>query len=213
MSCHSGLKSSWELVFLQAVGRIGEPIDLRQRRNKLTLLKGAVQLLSLLLRWSQLVQNNYVLSPGNTLLPLAEYKINFLGCSNLLEYPVWEFFELPKGWSRGQQWAGPLLKRLELIDAYPIFCFVLVFNLSPVLGECFAKSSLVESTNLGCRTEMFLAGVVALGVLCVPQRTHEGRLEALLCLKTVFALLAKAALLEGRWWCKNYRLQGPTSLK
>lgn len=41
-----GLKSSWELVFLQAIGRIGEPIDLRQRKNKLTLPKGAVQLLA-----------------------------------------------------------------------------------------------------------------------------------------------------------------------
>lgn len=39
MSSHCGLRSSWELVFLQAIGRIGEPIDLRQRKNKLTLPK------------------------------------------------------------------------------------------------------------------------------------------------------------------------------
>lgn len=39
MWCHCGLRSSWELVFLQAIGRIGEPIDLRQRKNKLTLPK------------------------------------------------------------------------------------------------------------------------------------------------------------------------------
>lgn len=61
MLCHSDLKSSWELIFLQAVGKTGEPIDLRQRKNALTLPKGAVQLLSQLLRWSHLVPNNYML--------------------------------------------------------------------------------------------------------------------------------------------------------
>lgn len=64
-------------------------------------------------------------------------------------------------------------------------------------GKCFAKFSLAESTSLGCRTEMFLAGVVA-GVVSVLQHAKAGSIEALLCLKTLFVLLAKAALLEGR---------------
>lgn len=48
-------------------------------------------------------------------------KFPVIGYSALLEYPVWEFFELSKGWRQGQWWTGLLRKWLELIDAYPIF--------------------------------------------------------------------------------------------
>lgn len=44
---------------------------------------------------------------------------------------------------------------------------------------------------------MFLAGVVA-GVVSVLQHAREGRIDGSLGLKTLFVLLAKAALLEGR---------------
>lgn len=64
-------------------------------------------------------------------------------------------------------------------------------------GKCFATFSLAESTSLGCRTEMFLAGVVA-GVVSVLQHAREGRIDRSLALFKDSVLLAKAALLEGR---------------
>lgn len=55
MSCHSDPESSWELIFLQVLGRIGDPIGLKEGKNKLSLPEGAVQLLAWLLRWSQII--------------------------------------------------------------------------------------------------------------------------------------------------------------
>lgn len=83
MLCHSGLKSSWELAFLQAVGRIGEPIGLRQRKHKFTLPKGACSCCYGFwdgASWCQIVTCSF---------PPAEYKINFLWfsadtCLNIL---------------------------------------------------------------------------------------------------------------------------------
>lgn len=69
----------------------------------------------------------------------------------------------------------------------PFLFFWLVFNLSPVLGECFAEFSLAASTSLGCRTAVFLLQFL-LGVVSVLQHTPDGQMETLSCLKSIFFL-------------------------